>query len=103
MNELVKKSTEDIKEKLYNCLQSTFDEIDAVKHSLSCIYEGVANDLDILEVNHDDGSDSDFCEWPVYSTRITGNPHGGVWSVPLVAGFKYCPNCGKKLMMVSRC
>lgn len=53
MGELVKKSTEDIKDKLYDCLQYTFEEIEAVKHHLSCIYEGVANDLDILNANNE--------------------------------------------------
>ena len=51
MSELVNKTTENIKDKLYDCLQSTFEEIEAVKHHLSCIYEGIANDLDILESN----------------------------------------------------
>ena len=53
MNELVKKSTEDIKDKLYSCIESTFDKIESVKHDLSCIYEGVANDLDILKANEE--------------------------------------------------
>ena len=51
MNELVNKTTEDIKDKLYDCLQSTFEEIEAVKHNLSCIYEDISNDLDILKYN----------------------------------------------------
>ena len=51
MNELVNKTTEDIKDKLYDCLQSTFEEIEAVKHNLSCIYEDISNDLDILKSN----------------------------------------------------
>lgn len=51
MNELVNKTTEDIKDKLYDCLQSTFEEIEVVKHNLSCIYEDVSNDLDILKSN----------------------------------------------------
>ena len=59
MSELVKKSTEDIKDKLYDCLQSTFEEIEAVKHHLSCIYEGVANDLDILKANNEHYSETD--------------------------------------------
>lgn len=59
MSELVKKSTEDIKDKLYNCLQSTFEEIEAVKNHLSCIYEGVANDLDTLKTNNEHYSETD--------------------------------------------
>lgn len=51
MSELVNKTTEDIKNKLYDCLQSTFEEIETVKHHLSCIYEGIANDLDIMDSN----------------------------------------------------
>ena len=53
-DELVKKSTEDIKDKLYDCLQSTFETIEVVKNDLSCIYEGVANDLDIMKANNSD-------------------------------------------------
>lgn len=59
MSELVKKSTEDIKDKLYDCLQSTFEEIEAVKNHLSCIYEGVANDLDTLKTNNEHYSETD--------------------------------------------
>lgn len=59
MSELVKKSTEDIKDKLYDCLQSTFEEIETVKNHLSCIYEGVANDLDILKTNNEHYSETD--------------------------------------------
>lgn len=52
MSEIVKKTPEDIKDKLYNTLTDTFDSIDVIKHRLSCIYEGAATDLDILEANY---------------------------------------------------
>lgn len=67
MSELVKKSTEDIKDKLYDCLQSTFEEIEAVKYHLSCIYEGVANDLDILKANNEHYSETDELDGYGYS------------------------------------
>lgn len=54
MDELKNVTTENIKDKLYDCLQSTFETIEVVKKDLSQIYEGVANDLDIMRANNSD-------------------------------------------------
>lgn len=50
-NDLIKKTTEDIKDRLYNALMNAYDKLDSVKHDLSCIYEGACKDLNILESN----------------------------------------------------
>lgn len=51
-DELVVVKKEDIKDRLYDSLTQTFDMLDHVKYQLSCIYEGVAKDMDIREANH---------------------------------------------------
>lgn len=50
-DDLVKKTTEDTKDRLYSSLMALFDKLDSVKHDLSCIYEGACKDLDIMESN----------------------------------------------------
>lgn len=51
-DDLVKKRTEDTKDRLYNSLMVMFDKLDSLKHDLSWVYEGISKDLDIMESNN---------------------------------------------------